>query len=188
MHPWWNRKLGLADGDVGAFLYRWVHSLHHKSSNPGPFSGLSMHPVEHFLYYTCTLLPLVLCLHPLHFLYVKFHADIAPLGGHDGYAEPGGGADFHYLHHAHFEVNYGVPLIDFDRLFGTWMDYRVYKACGGDFLAAKRATAAGSHGATIGDGGSEGSKPGEGDPEPSPPRSEGTTSATTRRQKKSKAL
>ncbi len=24
------------------------------------------------------------------------------------------------LHHAKFECNYGVPLIDFDRLFGTW--------------------------------------------------------------------
>lgn len=28
MHPWWDRKNGLADGDVGAFLYRWAHSLH----------------------------------------------------------------------------------------------------------------------------------------------------------------
>jgi hypothetical protein len=36
MHPWWNRKGGLVDGDVGAFLYRHVHSFHHKSFNPGP--------------------------------------------------------------------------------------------------------------------------------------------------------
>lgn len=35
MHPWWDRKNGLADGDVGAFLYRWAHSLHHQSYNPG---------------------------------------------------------------------------------------------------------------------------------------------------------
>merc|ERR1712023_81864 len=68
MHPWFHYKLGLKDGDVGAFLYRHVHSLHHKSHNPGPWSGLSMHPVEHALYYTCTLLPLVTTLHPLHFL------------------------------------------------------------------------------------------------------------------------
>merc|ERR1712046_569177 len=44
MHPWWDQKNGLADGDVGAFLYRHAHSLHHKSYNCGPWSGLCMHP------------------------------------------------------------------------------------------------------------------------------------------------
>ena len=32
--------------DVGKFLYRKVHSLHHKSYNPTAFSGTSMHVVE----------------------------------------------------------------------------------------------------------------------------------------------
>jgi hypothetical protein len=27
-------------------IYKYVHSLHHKSYNPGPWSGLSMHPIE----------------------------------------------------------------------------------------------------------------------------------------------
>ncbi|CAF3804228.1 unnamed protein product [Rotaria sordida] len=44
-------------------------------------------------------------------------------GGHDGYDDPAGGSGFHYLHHALFECNYGVPLIDFDRLFGTYKEY-----------------------------------------------------------------
>lgn len=127
IHPWWKGGT-LATGDLGAFLYKHVHSLHHKSHNPGPWSGLSMHPVEHFLYYTCTLLPLFFKAHPLHFLYAKFHADIAPIGGHDGYELEGG--DFHWLHHAKYECNYGVPLIDFDRMFGTWVDYSDYKATG----------------------------------------------------------
>ena len=35
------------------------------------------------LIYRCTLLPLLFCAHPLHFLYAKFHADIAPIGGAD---------------------------------------------------------------------------------------------------------
>merc|ERR1712232_912950 len=66
MHPWFAREKGLLDGDVGAFLYRHAHSLHHKSFNPGPWSGLCMHPIEHFLYYSCaTLLPLMFSkLHP----------------------------------------------------------------------------------------------------------------------------
>lgn len=133
IHPWWDRKLGLLDGDVGAFLYRHAHSLHHKSHNPGPWSGLSMHPVEHFLYYSCAwLLPLVFTVHPLHFLYAKYHADIAPIGGHDGFEEPGGNGDFHYLHHAKFECNYGVPFpVDFDKMFGTWVEYKDVKANGG---------------------------------------------------------
>lgn len=98
-----------------------------------------MHPIEHFVYYTTTLLCLVFTLHPLHFLYAKFHADIAPIGGHDGYADPAGNADFHWLHHAKFECNYGVPLVDFDRLFGTWVDYEDYVKSGGSVKAAKEA-------------------------------------------------
>jgi len=109
MHPW---RWGLpVVGDLGDLLYKNVHKLHHKSRNPGPWSGLSMHPIEHFLYYTVTLTCLFIPQHPMHFLYCKFHADVAPIGGHDGYGNPGGGADFHYLHHAKFECNYGVPLI-----------------------------------------------------------------------------
>lgn len=131
LHPWWDRKNGLMDGDIGAFLYRHVHSLHHKSYNPGPWSGLSMHPIEHLMYYSCTVLPYFFVAHPLHFLYVKFHADIAPIGGHDGYDEPSANGDFHWLHHAKFECNYGVPFpINFDKLFGTWLEYKEWKKTG----------------------------------------------------------
>lgn len=134
LHPWFDRERGLLDGDIGAFLYRHVHSLHHKSYNPGPWSGLCMHPVEHFFYYSCaTLPPLVLpcAVHPLVFLYCKFHADIAPIGGHDGHEDPMGNGDFHWLHHAKFECNYGVPFpINMDRIFGTWSEYKDYKETG----------------------------------------------------------
>ena len=33
-------------------LYKYVHYLHHKNVQPGPWSGLSMHPVEHLLYFS----------------------------------------------------------------------------------------------------------------------------------------
>jgi len=128
IHPWWGSKYGLKDGDIGAFLYRYVHSLHHKSYNPGPWSGLAMHPIEHILYYTTTLTCLVVASHPVHFLYAKFHADVAPIGGHDGFADPGGDADYHYVHHAKFDGNYGVPLIPFDRIFGTFIPFDKPKA------------------------------------------------------------
>ena len=35
--------------------YKWVHSLHHKSYNPGPWSGFSMHPVESTIYLSSCL-------------------------------------------------------------------------------------------------------------------------------------
>jgi len=123
MHPWWHIKYGLREGDIGAVLYRYVHSLHHKSYNPGPWAGLSMHPVEHIIYYSVTLTPLLVLQHPMHFLFCKFHADIAPIGGHDGFADPGGDSDHHYMHHAKFDGNYGTPLVDFDRLFGTYLPF-----------------------------------------------------------------
>ena len=116
MHKWNFKICGV---DFGYVLYKNVHSLHHKSKNPGPWSGLSMHPVEHALYYTCTLTCLVFPLHPYHFLYTKFHADISPIAGHDGYDKPAGGSAFHYLHHSLVDCNYGTPLVPLDYLFGT---------------------------------------------------------------------
>eukprot|EP00039_Didymoeca_costata_P015967 m.278697 g.278697 ORF g.278697 m.278697 type:complete len:152 (-) comp16318_c0_seq1:2186-2641(-) len=111
--------------------YRYVHSLHHKSYNPGPWSGLCMHPVEHLLYYSCTWIVMTFTSHPLHFLYCKFHADIAPIGGHDGYGEPSANGDFHYLHHAKYECNYGVPWpINFDAIFGSWVEWEAFKKTG----------------------------------------------------------
>ena len=37
-------------------LYRNVHRLHHTNVNPGPWLGLSMHPVEHALYFSGVVL------------------------------------------------------------------------------------------------------------------------------------
>ena len=39
------------------FLYRHVHSVHHRSYNIEPVSSLSMHPVEHIIYFTSVLIP-----------------------------------------------------------------------------------------------------------------------------------
>ena len=130
MHPW---SRGGAVGrppwwDAGARLYRHVHALHHRSNNPGPWAGLAMHPVEHAIYFSCVLLPLALHAHPLAFWYTMSHALVSPVGGHDGYDRPGGSGGAHYLHHAHFEVNYGVSTatpMDLDGLFGTSVSWEV---------------------------------------------------------------
>ena len=122
MHKWgWN--VPFINIDIGKdILYKYVHSLHHKSYNTGPWSGLSMHPIEHIIYYTCTLFPIIFGIfiqHPFHVLYNKWHCNLSPLPSHDGFESPAGGDYFHYLHHAHFECNYGSSSIPMDYWFGT---------------------------------------------------------------------
>ena len=94
-----------------------------------------MHPVESFTYFTCVFTPLLFTAHPVHFLFIKLHADISPIPGHhvtsndvclapasptcetrcaQGYqsGDPSGqgkaylkGQQFHWLHHHYFECN-----------------------------------------------------------------------------------
>ena len=114
------------------FLYKTVHYLHHKNVNIGPWSGLSMHPVEHVLYFSGVLLHWVLLSHPLHAIFHLQQTGLAPALGHCGFNKMVVGGDkeialgqryYHYLHHRYFECNYGgdgtVPL---DKWFGSLHD------------------------------------------------------------------
>lgn len=111
------------------FLYKYVHSVHHNSINPSPWSSLSMHPVEHLLYWSDILIHLVLPSHPLLMLY---HLQVTGTGavvGHIGFDKIEAGetaigthAYSHYLHHKYFEVNYSDGMVPFDQWFGTWHD------------------------------------------------------------------
>eukprot|EP00051_Salpingoeca_urceolata_P006743 m.89190 g.89190 ORF g.89190 m.89190 type:complete len:319 (-) comp14967_c0_seq1:31-987(-) len=118
IHPWgW--KLPLI-GDPGYLLYTRVHYLHHRSPNPGPWAGLAMHPIEHVLYFSRSLMVLVIPCHPIHMLFINLRAMIGPAPGHHGFAEYGG-SQFHYLHHAKFSCNYGTRG-SLDKVFGTYRD------------------------------------------------------------------
>ena len=112
------------------FLYKYVHSVHHNSVNPSPWSSLSMHPVEHLLYWSGTLIHLLLPSHPLLVLY---HLQISGTGaviGHIGFDKVETGKDSavnthayaHYLHHKYFEVNYADGMLPIDKWMGTWHD------------------------------------------------------------------
>ena len=111
-------------------LYRWVHSVHHNCVNPSPWSSLSMHPVEHLLYWSGALLHLIVPSHPLIALYHLHHAGFGAVVGHIGFDRivvgDAGAFDTHtYAHdlnHKYFEVNYADGLIPLDRLFGTFHD------------------------------------------------------------------
>lgn len=111
-------------------LYKWVHSVHHNSVNPSPWSSLSMHPVEHLLYFGTAFYHLILPSNPVLMLYRLHYAGFGAIPGHVGFDKIELGADelvdshayAHYLHHKYFEVNYGDALIPLDRWFGTWHD------------------------------------------------------------------
>ena len=110
-------------------LYRAAHYLHHKNVNVGPWSGLSMHPIEHAIYFSGVLIFWIVPSHPIHTLFILQFAALGAAIGHTGFdkhvlkgkiALPGD--FFHYLHHRYFECNYGVTIFPFDRWFGTFHD------------------------------------------------------------------
>ena len=50
-------------------LYDRVHSVHHRNISIGPWSGLSMHPVESFIYLTSIVLHLFIASSPFHLIF-----------------------------------------------------------------------------------------------------------------------
>jgi sterol desaturase/sphingolipid hydroxylase (fatty acid hydroxylase superfamily) len=110
-------------------LYKAIHSLHHRNTNPGPWSGLSMHPVEHIIYFSAIAIHWIVPSHPLHAMYTSFHLMMAPVPGHSGFerVEFGTraldtGCYAHYLHHKYFEVNYSDGALPLDKIFGSFHD------------------------------------------------------------------
>jgi sterol desaturase/sphingolipid hydroxylase (fatty acid hydroxylase superfamily) len=112
-------------------LYKWVHSVHHNSVNPSPWSSLSMHPVEGFLYHAVAFWHLVIPSNPIVALFQLHLAGFGAINGHIGFEKLelaknstlDSHAWAHYLHHKYFEVNYGGDgLIPLDKWLGTWHD------------------------------------------------------------------
>jgi sterol desaturase/sphingolipid hydroxylase (fatty acid hydroxylase superfamily) len=70
-------------------IYRLVHSLHHRNTDPEPFSGMCMHPVEHLYYFSNALVPCIYAsgLTPLAFHWIGFHLTFAPAAGHSGFED-----------------------------------------------------------------------------------------------------
>lgn len=112
------------------FLYKHVHSLHHRNVNIGPWSGLSMHPVEHLIYLSSLLVHFVF---PSHEILVFFHVIYLAPGAamtHTGYEDLlikdkrrlALGTFYHQLHHRFYECNYGNQEMPWDRWFGTFHD------------------------------------------------------------------
>jgi lathosterol oxidase len=114
------------------WLFRHVHAIHHRPTNPTACAGFAHHPVETFaedLYFL--LFVLVVPIHPLAFGLVGLHAFTLAVLGHMGFEFfPAGWtrhrffglhntATHHNMHHSHVGGNYSLYFNVWDQLMGT---------------------------------------------------------------------
>jgi len=112
------------------WIYKRVHSVHHRSVSIAPWSGFSMHPIEHIGYMGLLLIFLVVPAHPIHFIFMGYWLALATATSHAGFenlvlgdkAHLKIGSFHHQLHHRYFECNYGNPEMPWDNWFGSYHD------------------------------------------------------------------
>lgn len=113
-------------------VYRLVHRVHHRSTDPSPFTSFAFHPLEAVVENGFTLL--VVLLLPLHFAALiawQLFQQLFNMIGHLGYElypawwlrAPGlrwkTASTHHNLHHQYFVGNYGLYFTWWDRWMGT---------------------------------------------------------------------
>ena len=111
-------------------LYKYVHGLHHRNVNIGPWSGISMHPIEHLIYFSSLLVHLFIPTHPIHIMFHGYMLALSAIIGHAGFhalivkgaPRVALGHFHHQLHHRYFECNYGSVDFPLDKWFGTFND------------------------------------------------------------------
>lgn len=124
-HFYWTHRL-----EHSPRLYKWVHAVHHRNVNIGPWSGISNHWFENLLYFTTYFIHLIVPSHPLHLVFHSMFQQVSPVMSHAGFEKvvvsdnemTRSGDFFHQLHHRYFECNYGTSEIPFDKWFGTYHD------------------------------------------------------------------
>jgi lathosterol oxidase len=113
-------------------LFRYAHLTHHKSTNPSPWAAMAFHPIEALieaLY--VTVAALLFPLHPLAIFIFLLIMMTYNVYGHLGYElYPKGFSRSrigkwintsvnHNQHHQHFNGNYGLYFLWWDRWMGT---------------------------------------------------------------------
>jgi lathosterol oxidase len=112
------------------FLYKHVHVTHHRNVNTGPWSGISMHPVENIIYQSSPLIHIFIPTDPMIFTLHLILVTLNPAFTHSGFEQIKNkktklldSADFHHqLHHRYFDCNYGNMDVPLDVWFGTHHD------------------------------------------------------------------
>ena len=112
------------------FFFKYFHYIHHRNINPGPWSGISMHPVEHLFYFSTILIHFFIPSHPIHILFHFMIITIGAVVGHCGFDgflinkknKFALGHFHHQLHHRYFECNYGTIETPVDVWFKSFHD------------------------------------------------------------------
>jgi sterol desaturase/sphingolipid hydroxylase (fatty acid hydroxylase superfamily) len=112
-------------------LYKSVHYIHHKNVNPGPWSGLAMHPIEHLIYFSAIIPYWFIPTHPTHTMYALLFLALGASMAHHGFHKVKLAGDtylptdhyMHYLHHKYVSVNFSVGgLLPLDKWLNTFHD------------------------------------------------------------------
>lgn len=113
-------------------VFKYVHLIHHKSTDPTPWAAFSFHPLEAII--QGIYLPLVIVLipaHPAAILTWILYQFVLNMGGHLGFEMFPKGftkskltfwhntATHHNMHHKYFSCNYSLYFNVWDRLMGT---------------------------------------------------------------------
>jgi sterol desaturase/sphingolipid hydroxylase (fatty acid hydroxylase superfamily) len=111
-------------------LYKLAHALHHRNTNIGPWSGFSMHPIEHLIFLSSVLIHWVVAAHPIHILFHMQHQALTAVTSHTGFegllvkdkSRLALGTFHHQMHHRYFACNYGNLEVPWDKWFGSFHD------------------------------------------------------------------
>lgn len=113
-------------------IFKIVHLVHHKSTNPSPFAAYAFHPLEAiveagiFLVFVFTI-----PVHLFHLLFFFLFMIVYNVYGHLGWELYPKGFSRHWLgkwintsinhnmHHQYFKGNYGLYFLFWDRMMGT---------------------------------------------------------------------
>ena len=114
------------------FLFKYIHIVHHKSTNPSPWTAYAFHPLEAIV--EVGILPLIAFTLPVHqaaigwfFLfqiaynvYGHLGFELYPKGFHKNWFGRWVNTSVaHNLHHKGFHGNYGLYFLFWDRMMGT---------------------------------------------------------------------
>ena len=113
-------------------LFKTIHLVHHKSTNPSPWAAYAFHPIEAMI--NSGVFVVILFTIPVHGFHLSLFFILSlvyNVYGHLGYELYPRGFSKHWvgrwintsvnhnLHHKHFNGNYGFYFLFWDRLMGT---------------------------------------------------------------------
>ena len=113
-------------------LFKYIHLVHHQSTNPSPWAAYSFHPLEAIIEQGVVfILYFAFPIHITHVLIFFLFSIIYNVYGHLGYelyssrfsqSKIGRWINTsvnHNQHHQYFKGNYGLYLLFWDRMMGT---------------------------------------------------------------------